>query len=76
MLLHVHQCTITVNALACERGQNREENCFIGQRTIVLCCAYICSSKHLFGLCIIYHAFQVKCTQIYFDTYLPCISNS
>jgi len=22
-----------------------------------------------------YHAFQVKSTQIYFDTYFPCISN-
>jgi len=30
----------------------------------------------IFSDCVLfYHAFQVKSTQIYFDTYYPCISN-
>jgi len=30
----------------------------------------------IFSDCVLfYHAFQVKSTQIYFDTYFPCISN-
>ena len=47
----------------------------VGRRTIAaLCYAYIYGSKHIFGLCIIL-AYQVKSTQISFDTYYPCISN-
>ena len=41
----------------------------------VLCYAYIYSSKHIFGFVLFYQAIQVKSTQIYFDTYFPCISN-
>jgi len=47
----------------------------VGRRTIVvLCHAYIYSSKHIFGLCIILSCISSKGTQTYFDTYFPCIS--
>jgi len=42
----------------------------------VLCCGYIYSSKHIFGMCIILSCIQVKITQISFDTYFPRIINS
>jgi len=32
-------------------------------------------AKHIFGCVLFYHAFQVKSTQIYFDTYFACIRN-
>ena len=50
----------------------------VGRRTIVvLCYAYIYTVVlSIFSDCVLfYHAFQVKTTQIHFDTHYPCISN-
>jgi len=50
----------------------------VGRRTVVVLCyasIYTVVLSIFLDCVIFYHAFQVKSTQIHFDTHYPCISN-
>jgi len=75
-LLFKFTCLFLENNLASLSGST-VAGYALGRRTIVvLCYAYTYTVvRSIFSDCVLfYHAFQVKSTQIHFDTYYPCIS--